>query len=465
MELEELQVAQGHARAEGHRGAVARADARVRAGPHARAEPPVARTTAGASRSSGSPRCWSCTTTPRTRASGPPGSSTTRSSTWCSSYRRTGPSGPECRSDVWNRVCRRWKPVLSAANQVRARLMPPNRRTATSPSSVRDHGSPTARAGRAPRRRARRRTGRRPPRTARRRPRGCRPRAARASRRRHDARRPTLGGDGVRAHRVDLRDERDHGVRPSSRAATSATASARSARRRRPDDDHVGVLDAQRGHGRPPVARGRAGRSSAAQSGESVPRHGEGPRAAERRNRRRSRSEALMGTAPHRARAPSVGKVRAEPLPNHRSTHASRPYRRPPDRRRRARARPHRVHRRRRRRGRPEDVRPRGDDDGGVRAGRGRRGGRRRRGGGDRGGRRAARLGQPRRDAGRADLDLHGRRRARRRLPGGRHAGLEGRPVRRPGPTSRSSRRATTSSSSTTSSRTRATRSTSARAS
>ena len=68
--------------------------------PHARAEPPVARTTAGASRSNGSPRCWSCTTTPRTRASGPPASSTTRSSTWCSSYRRTGPSAPEYRGTI-----------------------------------------------------------------------------------------------------------------------------------------------------------------------------------------------------------------------------------------------------------------------------------------------------------------------------------------------------------------------------
>ncbi len=37
---------------------------------------------------------------------------------------------------------RRGLPGLSAAIQVRARLMPPNRRTATSPASVRDHGSP-----------------------------------------------------------------------------------------------------------------------------------------------------------------------------------------------------------------------------------------------------------------------------------------------------------------------------------
>ena len=45
-------------------------------------------------------------------------------------------------SEVWNSVCSRWKPVLSAANQVRFFFMPPNARTATCPSGSRLHGQP-----------------------------------------------------------------------------------------------------------------------------------------------------------------------------------------------------------------------------------------------------------------------------------------------------------------------------------
>src|SRR6266487_1191151 len=45
-------------------------------------------------------------------------------------------------SEVWKRVWSMWKPVLSAANQVRICFMPPNGRTATCPSGSRLHGQP-----------------------------------------------------------------------------------------------------------------------------------------------------------------------------------------------------------------------------------------------------------------------------------------------------------------------------------
>src|SRR6266550_2971976 len=45
-------------------------------------------------------------------------------------------------SEVWKRVCSMWKPVLSAANQVRICFMPPNGRTATCPSGSRLQGQP-----------------------------------------------------------------------------------------------------------------------------------------------------------------------------------------------------------------------------------------------------------------------------------------------------------------------------------
>ncbi|SUX55630.1 Uncharacterised protein [Chromobacterium vaccinii] len=44
--------------------------------------------------------------------------------------------------EVWNKVCSMWKPVLSAANQVRSIFMPPKARTLTLPSSLRLHGQP-----------------------------------------------------------------------------------------------------------------------------------------------------------------------------------------------------------------------------------------------------------------------------------------------------------------------------------
>ncbi len=45
-------------------------------------------------------------------------------------------------SEVWNSVCRMWKPDLSAANQVRLIFMPPKGRTATEPSGSRLQGQP-----------------------------------------------------------------------------------------------------------------------------------------------------------------------------------------------------------------------------------------------------------------------------------------------------------------------------------
>ena len=47
-----------------------------------------------------------------------------------------------CCSDVWNSVCSMWKPVLSAANQVRCTFMPPKKRTLMRPSSCRLQGQP-----------------------------------------------------------------------------------------------------------------------------------------------------------------------------------------------------------------------------------------------------------------------------------------------------------------------------------
>ena len=44
--------------------------------------------------------------------------------------------------EVWNSACSMWKPVLSAANQVRIFFMPPKARTATRPSGCRLHGHP-----------------------------------------------------------------------------------------------------------------------------------------------------------------------------------------------------------------------------------------------------------------------------------------------------------------------------------
>ena len=45
-------------------------------------------------------------------------------------------------SEVWNRVWSMWKPVLSAAYQVRIFFIPPKGRTATRPSGVRLQGQP-----------------------------------------------------------------------------------------------------------------------------------------------------------------------------------------------------------------------------------------------------------------------------------------------------------------------------------
>jgi hypothetical protein len=79
------------------------------------------------------PDISSTATTPDTRPS-----STSSLVTNHSSYRVTGGYF----SEVWNSVCSMWKPVLSAANQVRCFFMPPNGRTAMWPSGVRLHGQP-----------------------------------------------------------------------------------------------------------------------------------------------------------------------------------------------------------------------------------------------------------------------------------------------------------------------------------
>ena len=98
-----------------------------------RPAPPVARITAFASISVKRPEATSMTTTPCARPSW-----TTRSRQKYSSKRRID----EYFSEVWNSVCSMWKPVLSAANQVRSIFMPPKARTFTRPSSLRLHGQP-----------------------------------------------------------------------------------------------------------------------------------------------------------------------------------------------------------------------------------------------------------------------------------------------------------------------------------
>jgi hypothetical protein len=98
-----------------------------------RPPPPVARMTALAPIASIRPDISSIATTPRTRPS-----STSNRVAYHSSYRISGGYF----SEVWKSVCSRWKPVLSAANQVRFFFMPPKARTATCPSGVRLHGQP-----------------------------------------------------------------------------------------------------------------------------------------------------------------------------------------------------------------------------------------------------------------------------------------------------------------------------------
>ena len=95
--------------------------------------PPVASTTARAVIARIRPLASSTATTPWTRPS-----STSRRVTNHSSYRFIA----EYFKEVWNNECSMWKPVLSAANQVRIRFMPPKARTATRPSGCRLHGHP-----------------------------------------------------------------------------------------------------------------------------------------------------------------------------------------------------------------------------------------------------------------------------------------------------------------------------------
>src|SRR6266540_1734673 len=98
-----------------------------------RPQPPVASTTALAVIGSTRPVASSRSATPQTLPS-----STSNRVTYHSSYRVT----LSYLSVVWNRVCSMWKPVLSAANQVRFFFMPPKARTATRPSGSRLHGQP-----------------------------------------------------------------------------------------------------------------------------------------------------------------------------------------------------------------------------------------------------------------------------------------------------------------------------------
>jgi len=87
-------------------------------------EPPLHKTTDFAVMTSIRPVISSIATTPCTRPS-----STRSRVTNHSSYRVTSAYF----SDVWKSECSMWKPVLSAANQVRMFFMPPNARTAIRP--------------------------------------------------------------------------------------------------------------------------------------------------------------------------------------------------------------------------------------------------------------------------------------------------------------------------------------------
>ena len=95
--------------------------------------PPVAMMTTGALNWKNRPLRISMATTPRHLPS-----RCSRSSAKYSSYRLMDGN---CK-DVWNSVCKIWKPLLSAAYQVRFFFIPPNGRTATEPSSSRDQGQP-----------------------------------------------------------------------------------------------------------------------------------------------------------------------------------------------------------------------------------------------------------------------------------------------------------------------------------
>src|SRR3989304_2467393 len=98
-----------------------------------RPAPPVARMTAPALINRMCPVRSSTATTPWQR----PFSTTSRVANH-SSYRRMD----ENCSEVWKSVCSRWKPVLSAANQVRSFCIPPKGRTATLPSGSAPPGPP-----------------------------------------------------------------------------------------------------------------------------------------------------------------------------------------------------------------------------------------------------------------------------------------------------------------------------------
>ena len=96
-------------------------------------QPPVHSTTDLAVIARTRPVPSSTATTPCTRPS-----STSNRVTNHSSYRTTS----SYFSDVWNSACSMWKPVLSAAYQVRIFFMPPKARTATCPSGCRLQGQP-----------------------------------------------------------------------------------------------------------------------------------------------------------------------------------------------------------------------------------------------------------------------------------------------------------------------------------
>ena len=98
-----------------------------------RPAPPVARITALARRASTVPVRASIAVTPRHRPS-----STRREVTKDSSWRTTW----VYRKEVWKRACSMWKPVLSAAKQVRHVVMPPKGRTLMLPSGSRLQGQP-----------------------------------------------------------------------------------------------------------------------------------------------------------------------------------------------------------------------------------------------------------------------------------------------------------------------------------
>ena len=134
--------------------------------------------------------------------------------------------------EVWNSVWSIWKPLRSAANQVRSIFMPPKARTLMWPSGLRLHGQPQCSSCTISSRAVRDEifddvllaqpvaAGD-----------GVVEVVVEAVMVLHHAGRAAFGRDGVAAHRIDLRDQRDGQIRSRTRQRRSPPAGPRRRRR------------------------------------------------------------------------------------------------------------------------------------------------------------------------------------------------------------------------------------------